>query len=881
MKQYKYKISVIIPIYNVELYLSEAIESVINQTIGFKENIELILINDGSSDDSYKICEEYLKKYPENIKYICQENQGVSAARNNGLKYAEGEFINFLDGDDKWSLNAFEEVMKMFEENSDVNIISTRIKFFEAMTDYHPLDYKFNKNKIINIHKEPNHIQLHSATNFFRYETIKKYKYDTKIKYTEDAKLVSEVIFDNENVGILKSAEYLYRKRNANNSAVNTKIYSNEWYIETPLRCYKYIVELSKKKFGKVIPYAQYLIMYDYQFRVKEEIPSCISEDVKEKYLSITTEILKEIDDKVILNQRNLFIEYKVEIMKLKYGRDVRKDFIYSNGILKFNNNNIFDLTEKLYLNIETINYNKEEIEIRGFVNLLLDLNDYSINCVVNNKRKYNLSLVETKIYTRKVFNKEFLSNKGFCLKIPKENIKTISFELIYRKKHVVKIDMRLKLNTKLDTKKKIYYINDDKIYYYYDKKIKTKKNTLKNRIYFRLRYLKQLVIEKKYKEILTLSLAYIARKIIKKKIWLISDRPTSANDNGYAFYKYCCENKNKEIISYFVISKDSYDFEKVKSTGKYVIYNSLKYKILFLIADKVISSQADYWVYNPFDRNQDQYRHFYEFDLIFLQHGITKDDLSAWLNFYQKNFRLFITSAKEEHKSILEGDYGFDEKIVKLTGLPRYDLLQNKREKLVLIMPTWRKKLTKGYEANSGKHLYNDKFKESEYYKFYNKIINDKRIIEVMKENKYKGIFVVHPSHFPQAEDFMGNEVFKVEKETANYSELFAKGDLLVTDYSSVAFDFSYLKKPIIYTHFDKEEFFSNHIYTKGYFSYEENGFGKVTYDYENTVKEIIKNIKDDCKMDSKYQKRVDSFFEYNDKNNCKRVYDEIKKIK
>ena len=96
MEKKSFLISVVIPIYNISLYLEEAINSVINQTIGFN-NIELILVNDGSTDNSEKICLKYLKKYPDNVKYIKQNNAGVSNARNNGMKIATGKYINFFD----------------------------------------------------------------------------------------------------------------------------------------------------------------------------------------------------------------------------------------------------------------------------------------------------------------------------------------------------------------------------------------------------------------------------------------------------------------------------------------------------------------------------------------------------------------------------------------------------------------------------------------------------------------------------------------------------------------------------------------------------------------------------------------------------------------
>ncbi len=112
----KFKFSVVMPIYNIESFLNEAINSVINQSIGFKDNIELILVNDGSTDNSETICKKYQEQYQNNDKYIKQENKGVSNARNNGIKLAKGEYINYFDGDDVWDNEVFEKVYNYFQK---------------------------------------------------------------------------------------------------------------------------------------------------------------------------------------------------------------------------------------------------------------------------------------------------------------------------------------------------------------------------------------------------------------------------------------------------------------------------------------------------------------------------------------------------------------------------------------------------------------------------------------------------------------------------------------------------------------------------------------------------------------------------------------------
>ena len=191
-KNLKYKFSVIVPIYNVEDYLDETIDSVINQDIGFKENIQLILVNDGSEDDSEKICLKYKKMYPDNVIYVKQNNQGVSAARNTGIKYIEGKYTNFLDADDKWNLNVFNIAWKFFEKNyEDIDFIACRMKFFEARENYHILDFKFNKNKIVNILDNYDYIQLTNSATFLKSDIVRKFKYDENLKYFEDATLIS------------------------------------------------------------------------------------------------------------------------------------------------------------------------------------------------------------------------------------------------------------------------------------------------------------------------------------------------------------------------------------------------------------------------------------------------------------------------------------------------------------------------------------------------------------------------------------------------------------------------------------------------------------------------------------------------------------------
>ena len=172
----KFKFSVVMPIYNIESFLNEAINSVINQSIGFKDNIELILVNDGSTDNSETICKKYQEQYQNNIKYIKQENKGVSNARNNGIKLAKGEYINYFDGDDVWNNEVFEKVYNYFQKNKNIDVISCRQKYFENKTKTHSLDYKYKEgSQIIDINKKPDYIQMSVASTFIKSNIAKIY----------------------------------------------------------------------------------------------------------------------------------------------------------------------------------------------------------------------------------------------------------------------------------------------------------------------------------------------------------------------------------------------------------------------------------------------------------------------------------------------------------------------------------------------------------------------------------------------------------------------------------------------------------------------------------------------------------------------------------
>ncbi len=141
MEELSMKVSVIVPVYNVYDYLDKCLNSLVNQTL---KDIEIIVVNDGTPDNSQEIIDKYVKKYS-NVSGYKKKNGGLSSARNYGLKYAKGEYIAFIDSDDFVEVNMLEEMYKKAKvDNSDI-VICDYLSLEENETRYMNCHLKWNK----------------------------------------------------------------------------------------------------------------------------------------------------------------------------------------------------------------------------------------------------------------------------------------------------------------------------------------------------------------------------------------------------------------------------------------------------------------------------------------------------------------------------------------------------------------------------------------------------------------------------------------------------------------------------------------------------------------------------------------------------------------
>lgn len=305
-----------------------------------------------------------------------------------------------------------------------------------------------------------------------------------------------------------------------------------------------------------------------------------------------------------------------------------------------------------------------------------------------------------------------------------------------------------------------------------------------------------------------------------------------------------------------------------MKEIGPVIAYHSIKHRILGLFAEKIITSHPDNNYIYAFWGHYPNFAGILKSSTIFLQHGITLNNISSWLNKYDKNLDFLLTASKKEYESLFKYYYNYEKDIIHLLGFPRFDNLKDEKTKTILLMPTWRRFLN-----HENKYTISD----SNYFKTYNSLINSKKLIQKAKEYGYNIIFRPHPHVYQFIELFEENEYVKIDYERESYQDLFKKGALLITDYSSVAFDFAYLKKPVLYYHYGEDYHFN---LDESYFDYETMGFGEVCENEDELIRLLGEYMENDCKMKEKHIENVEDYFTFTDKNNCKRVHEAIKKI-
>lgn len=885
--------SIIMAIYNTAPYLNEAVESVLQQSIGFEEHVQLILVDDGSTDGSGWICDGYRKKYPNNVTVLYQKHCGVSAARNLGLEMAEGKYLGFLDSDDRLSYNTLQNVAEFFQlHQGEVDVISIPIYWFDGKTGEHILNYKYHSgSRIISLGNEPECIQLSISSAFIRREVFCQTgkRFDDRLAVAEDAKLLQEILIEKQRLGVVAGCQYYYRKRTGKDRSALQRLRGEKHWYEDHLQHFALGTFAHCKKVLGVIPrFIQFAILYDLQWRLIElmnqNTPASLDIPAYKMKLDIC---LQAIDADIILAQKHISKMVQLYLMQLKFKCIPQVECLGQEFCFRFPDNSVIRKEMKMVI-FDFISLKRGSLKIEGrftfpfcgtVPEIFLQWNDHMIDA--------ERVTPSSRLYQPKIILGDRLEIVvGFRVELPLDEHTSQYRGTVWCRlwNRIYKIGFGkfgefCPIGSEL---KYAYYMEGPWTITTADDAIILEKQPTMVRIVRRIRYLKELWYKGQEGQAAVLFRmgATILKKLMRKPVWLISDRLDTADDNGEAFFQFLIQRKEPVHLR-FLLVKDSVDRSRLKKMGVVVSFFSIRHRLCHLLCNYILSSHADHYTTNPFGESWIYYRDILcRPKFVFLQHGIIKDDLSDWLNRYSKNIYGFVVSTQKEWESVAHGRYDYSANHIWLTGLCRYDLLYHNENRLVTIMPTWRKYLMGRFSEKTGKRMLNVSFKESDYFQFYSALLTNTQLLNAARRYGYQLCFHPHPLLMPYIKEFARDENVSIFPPEKRYRDIFAESELIVTDYSSTAFDFAYLRKPILYCRPDHDKFVSGlHTYTPGYFSYQNDGFGEITYSLSETVEQIIAYIKNHCVVKPVYRDRINKFFTYSDTNCRLRLLEKLKR--
>lgn len=422
-----FRISVIVSVYNTQEYIRESLESIVKQSIGFEDCIQLILINDASTDNSAIICKEYEEKYPDNVLFLdLEQNRGLSAVRNLGASVAKGDYLTFFDSDDLWSANAFEEAVAFLDAHRDeIDFVSSNEEFFEGRTGAHILNVPAKENMIVDIQKQCQYIRSRGASIIIKTEVTRKYSFDIQQKGYEDTRYVAEVLCEKGKYGMLANTVYYFRKRKAQTSLTQTAHKNIDQYTSDMELFFSGVYEASCRAYGCLIPMFQLLIAYVLAYRFGEHAD--MSESEIERYEAILHTMLDAVEDKYIIMAPNAKPNIRIAMLSFKNRRDIRSEMILRGQNFYFGNNVVLKAKENI-LSLWSIASVGDLFVLEGKVNLDIEKN-YEVVAETQDGKQSPCTVM--RYFGRKsnvAFRNYVWNHYGFVVSVPKNEAETIRF---------------------------------------------------------------------------------------------------------------------------------------------------------------------------------------------------------------------------------------------------------------------------------------------------------------------------------------------------------------------------------------------------------------------------------------------------------------------
>uniref|UniRef100_A0AAU2JX43 CDP-glycerol glycerophosphotransferase family protein n=1 Tax=Streptomyces sp. NBC_00049 TaxID=2903617 RepID=A0AAU2JX43_9ACTN len=896
-----YDVAVVVPIYNVERYLPECLDSLARQTIFGR--CQVILVDNGSHDNSPAIAAEFASRH-QNVWAIIHAEGKAGGARNAGMDLASARYITFCDSDDILPDKALETMWKTMVKES-VPLAIGRMETFPEPTNWPWLRYVEKSVKVHpGIENIPEMIHGGSACHklfdieFLRANNI---RFREGVHF-EDAFFSVPAMLLADRIATIPTTVYKYRKRAAGDSTMD-KLWERKANYWDHLLLEEYLMSLRPRLSGHRQEVLNKFLVRSYQgfaLRAPQAMPEAelfqLFQRARAVYTQLTPDavLASTIDTRhrvpflaMYMNWFELFA-YPEQVVSGVYGRgdDLYLDLSVPSALVPLTR------VSASSVHVERIQVDHESNGV--LVAGRFALNGLPMNRPMRSPIKLWLENSGQMLAAQQVQRSDLKATRddlewgGFEATVPVGALKSGEFPLkmvfcttgrdVSRPARITLTMLRGARGMKIAGRWVLPLSKgkDNAVLVVRDARGKGSDKSWEE-------FLDGMDRDQKKHKAPFWRARAIRRATLKffrgKEIWLIGERKDTAQDNSLHLFKYLRTHERRRKV-YYVIEKGSADHAKLKPLGNVVAHSSWKHKLLMLHAALLINAYDidSYMLPEGWDRTK--YLKHLNWRVgarrVFLQHGVTAADHSMGLHRNRTGLDMVVATSDREAKYFAEHmHYGGQSRAL---GFPRFDALQPDRgRRRVLLMPTWRKYLTvPSYLKQDGADLEaaNEIFRESAYREFMVQLLNDPRLLKALEYYDYVLDFLPHYEMRNMIDGVVPNHphVQRLDQTEISVQTALRQCDLFITDWSSVHFDMAYLGTPLIYAEFDPEDYWAKHS-RKGYFDAARDGFGPVCATVDQVVNEVIRYLGNACVREPEYDHRARSFFAFEDRNNCARA--------
>ena len=891
-----------------ESHLEKCIDTIIHDEAFFLENIQLLLIDTLCSQYSLEVCTKYSRKYPENVYFVDASGRTDGESYNDAKPLCLGTYCCYTNNYGEYSKQTFPELIKILK-NGRIPVICIRPCYAPSgksvqnyLTDNTP--------GLVDLKQNPERFCMMLGSYFFHRKTAQPLLFDRSSEIHNEIKFIAEALMINYSYIFHPDCTYTINTPCEREPFKYAAQYNRTFYSQTIDNS---IIPMLKAYPGSALVQSMmlYLIEMRFSLNADEKYKHVIIGNYVDEFFDKVSEALNFIDDCIILNKRicrmcQLDEEMPFRLIRLKYknkelkpdidiaapNAGIEQSYFRSNGRLEntvLNGEFVASVNRAAVsgsrdINAEILSVNSDEEGI--YVDAVLygcsfmNEKDYRIFVNINGERN---EVIRSGVYTlRKFFDRPFLKRFAFRFFVPVSSGKTMDTFYLTMKYGRLSFRIGMTFNgvfSRLSTRiQNSYWLFRDRVMTY-DRKtrsvvIRRASDILVRRCESKfLSEAGQLVgmSERMYYRQMRKAVRNALQEKLDHRYIMFYDE-NGINSNGNVLFRYFSKHKDNEKLEVFFTARRGSDEQEYLVESEYenvLEAGAKKSKLTALCSDVIVATDCD--VYESL--------FFNETDILFLKDLLNARIVSVKDFFFtyasaqfdnrlRDNIQLFYCSSQIEKEHVLHEVYDYDEAMIRITGYPVLDTLSDKKEKLILAAPVERRQFC---IYDNSEHY---RFSESRFFKLYNKLLSDTRLLRRLRESKCRLAFLVPQSIEKFSGLFYSNDYVRIYSSSGeSENDLINRASMLITDNSDIQYLFAYMNKPVAY-------YYPHGLPIQQEYKDEglaENSFGELFFDHDPLIDFIIKSIDDGFSQPEKYSKQCNDFFRYHDSNNSKRIFKSI----